>query len=372
MIFVVDRFEESARRYPQDKAIICEDGSFITYGELNKRAENIAELLVSVLSLDQIKTFEETQMVGLLMERTIAVVTMFLAIHKAGCAYVPVDPAFPPDRQAYIMEHSKCNVLVVDKVCYEHAKQTGLAIPAKNIFLSDDNGNIISRFVNGKETALSDSKQPKEMQTIMHNIRALNKHPQALAYVLYTSGSTGKPKGVAVKQIGVDNIIKYFADDLRVDRKGRIMGLTTFCFDISVLETFVPLTRGAAIVLASSSTRKDPFRILDLMKQNEVNLFQATPTTYEMMMATGWEGDESIQFLVGGEAFRSTLLPLAKKCAALVNVYGPTETTIWSTAFHIKPNFEDYAAKIKITGIPIGQAMQKITLSSFKSILSIF
>lgn len=115
-----------------------------------------------------------------------------------------------------------------------------------------------------------------------------------------------------------------------------------------MLETFVPLIKGACNVLANSSTRKDPFRIIELMETNNVTIFQATPTTFgkclhrklhvgvavthalgpEMMLATGWEGDANVTFLVGGEAFRPSLVPIARCCKAFLNVYGPTETTI--------------------------------------------
>ena len=119
-----------------------------------------------------------------------------------------------------------------------------------------------------------------------------------LAYVLYTSGSTGKPKGVMVKQEGVVNVVNWFADEIPVRSTSRVLGLTTLCFDISVLELFMPLLRGATLVLARSSTQKDPFRLLDYMQEASVDVMQATPTTYEMLLATGWNGDNRLDFLV--------------------------------------------------------------------------
>eukprot|EP01039_Chlorochromonas_danica_P012137 gene12137-13796_t len=361
MKFVSDRIEEIAEIRPDLIAVVTEDDETFTYKQFNQQAEIIAEMLVDVLQLDSITTFHETQMVGLLMERTMAVVTMFLAIHKAGCAYVPVDPAFPPDRQSYILEHSKCNVLIVDEECFEGAKKQNMEIPAKNVFVSDKQGRIITRYVDGREVSLQEGRRELSAGT-MKRVRELNRNAESIAYVLYTSGSTGKPKGVAVKQVGVDNIIKFFADELKVGPSDSVMGLTTFCFDISVLETFVPLTRGGVFVLAKSATRKDPFHILELMETHKVTIFQATPTTYEMMMATGWNGDAKVKFLIGGEAFRPTLLPLAKNCADLLNVYGPTETTIWSTFYRVGAEFEDYARSLGIKGVPIGKAISDTTL----------
>eukprot|EP00981_Chlorochromonas_danica_P002495 scaffold474_cov169-Ochromonas_danica.AAC.30 len=357
--FVIDRFEEAALRSPNSLAIVCEDDSSITYTSLDERATTIAKRLVKLLNLDEVTVFEQTSMVGLLMERHIGIITMMLGIHKAGCAYVPVDPAFPPDRQAYILEHARCNVLIVDKECYANAKENNTPITAKHILISDRDGHIISHLVDG--AAVSDSDDEASLDALKR-VRSLNHQPEAIAYVLYTSGSTGKPKGVAVKQVGVDNIIHFFAEELNVSEKNRVLGLTTFCFDISVLEIFVTLTRGACFVLALSSTRKDPFRILELMESHSVTIFQATPTTYEMMLATGWTGDEKVHFLVGGEAFRPSLLPIAQKCASFLNVYGPTETTIWSTSFRIEKDFANYATEKGIKAVPIGTAISETLL----------
>eukprot|EP01039_Chlorochromonas_danica_P006730 gene6730-7440_t len=363
MKFVIDRFEEFALRSPNSPAIVSEEGSSITYGKLNERASTIAQRLVRLLHLDQVKVFEQTSMVGLLMERHIGIITMMLGIHKAGCAYVPVDPAFPPDRQAYILEHARCNVLIVDEECFEQAKKNNTPISAKHILISSQDGTIIGHLMDGRSVGeeAEESGEVVSEASLLH-VRTLNHNMEALAYVLYTSGSTGKPKGVAVKQVGVDNIIHFFAEELHVSEKNRVLGLTTFCFDISVLEIFLPLTRGACFILALSSTRKDPFRILELMDAHEVNIFQATPTTYEMMLATGWVGDEKIHFLVGGEAFRPSLLPIAQKCASFLNVYGPTETTIWSTSFRVEKDFAAYAAKMGIKAMPIGKAISDTLL----------
>ena len=177
--------------------------------------------------------------------------------------------------------------------------------------------------------------------------------------MLYTSGSTGKPKGVVLYCDAVLNIVEWFANELNVDKHSKVMGLTTFCFDISVLETFLPLVRGGTLVLAKSSTQKDPFRLRDVIEEFKVSVFQATPTSYEMLLASGWTGDKSIDFLVGGEACRPTILPIAHNCRSLRNVYGPTETCIWSSSYTLTVDFaNDVASTIKCGGsapaVPIG------------------
>jgi amino acid adenylation domain-containing protein len=172
-----------------------------------------------------------------------------------------------------------------------------------------------------------------------------------LAYVLYTSGSTGKPKGVMVYNHSVLNIVEWFAEELSVTPVDRVLSLTTFCFDISVLELFLPLVRGAIVVMASAQTQKDPQRIVNLLIEHRVTIMQATPTTYEMMLTDGWTGDASIRFLVGGEAFRPSLQPLVANSKSVRNVYGPTETTIWSSCYLIQGTVED--------SVPIGMPISK-------------
>jgi surfactin family lipopeptide synthetase A len=134
----------------------------------------------------------------------------------------------------------------------------------------------------------------------------------------------------------------------------RVLALTTFCFDISVLEMFLPLFRGGALVLAEQATQKNPFRLLDVIKNTGVTVMQATPTTFEMLLATGWKGDHSIDFLIGGEAFRPTLLPLVGNCKSIRNVYGPTETTIWSSSYTLPNSSHEIAMAHGTPVIPIG------------------
>jgi surfactin family lipopeptide synthetase A len=180
-----------------------------------------------------------------------------------------------------------------------------------------------------------------------------------LAYVLYTSGSTGKPKGVMVKQAGVVNIVNWFADELKVGSHSKVLGLTTFCFDISVLEMFLPLVRGATLVMVNQSSQKDPFQLLDVIQNLGVTVVQATPTTYEMLFATGWLGDKTIDFLVGGEAFRPSIVPLAGASKSLRNVYGPTETTIWSSSFTLPADINLLTFNNGVPIIPIGMPISE-------------
>jgi non-ribosomal peptide synthetase component F len=234
-----------------------------------------------------------TPLIGIMMDRGISFIISILGILKAGCAYVPIDPTFPPDRQIHIFSHSKCQILFVDDASYDNIQCLGVNLP--HIFRMDSNYNlnveseIMDQNVSNHEIIIDTTYEKTNNAKIDNN---------GLAYVLYTSGSTGKPKGVMVKHVGVYNIINWFANKLNIGPNSRVMGLTTFCFDISVLEMFLPLTRGGELVLAKSATQKDPFTLLSLIESRKVSVFQATPTTYEMMLATGWKGDPNVDFLV--------------------------------------------------------------------------
>lgn len=293
----------------QNIAIILEDGRTVTYEKLKIHVENIYNLIYSSLSRGDENC--KTPLVGILMTRDIAAIASILSVLKCGAAYVPVDPTHGADRQSYIFQQSNTRILIADEISYKAAQTLGVKFPPVLVL------------------------DPKTLSVVFSNLQTTNITPiydlptpdEQLSYVLYTSGSTGNPKGVMVKQVGVVNCINWFADELMVNNKSRVLGLTTFCFDISVLELFIPLTRGATLALAKSESQKDPFLLLSFIERANVNVVQATPTSYGMMMATGWNGNPNIDFLVGGEPFSANLKILSRNCKSLRNVYGPTETT---------------------------------------------
>ena len=293
--FVIDLFERNAVNYPTRPALVLEDGKSLDFSQLNSLASKIQQIVYHINkshnSLRDDGEFD-TPLISVMIDRNFSFIVAMLGILKAGAGYVPVDPAFPPDRQVYIFSHSKCSFVIIDEECHKSATALGIELPP--YIKMDADGNIIGGTIPGvsfPNSGLSYSND--EIKLYRHKFGK-----DRLAYVLYTSGSTGKPKGVMVKNVGVVNIINWFADALKVGPHSRVMGLTTFCFDISVLEMCMPLTRGGVLVLGKSSSQKDPFTLLEVMEKRGVTVFQATPTTYEMMLATGWTGDKSIDFLV--------------------------------------------------------------------------
>jgi amino acid adenylation domain-containing protein len=345
---VIDRFELMVQSHPDSPALLLESGQSFTYWQVDTIASSIADIILPAMNAHmKQKVVDETPLVCIMMNRNMLLIASMLAVLKCGAAYVPVDPAFPPDRQSHILNHSKCFLLITDEECYRTACDLGVNIPP-SIIVSSLSGQVVHTTVIDYDT----SRTLSEARTL-----SVSRPEGGLMYVLYTSGSTGKPKGVMVKQHGVLNIINWFTKELKVTNESRILGLTTTCFDISVLEIYMPLISGSTLILAHSSTQKNPFHLLDILKIHRVTVFQATPTTYEMMLATGWKGDMTIDFLVGGEAFRPSLFPLVGACRSIRNVYGPTETTIWSSSYTFPSQITDISSLYNnqsVISVPIG------------------
>jgi non-ribosomal peptide synthetase component F len=234
-------FKELASHSSQSIAIISEDGSeALTYGELNMHSDKLCCRINMVLSN---MNLSEAPMISLMTEREFCMIISIIAILKSGGAYVPVDPSFPPDRQSHIFQHSRSNLLITDPATYKTALSLGVTFPSVLLINTADGTPL---------------EYLRPLSVPQRSLRS----PDDLAYVLYTSGSTGKPKGVMVMHQGVINIVKWFAEELVITPSDKVLGLTTFCFDISVLEMFLPLLYGATLVIAKSSTQKDPFHLL--------------------------------------------------------------------------------------------------------------
>ncbi|HEU0053788.1 MAG TPA: amino acid adenylation domain-containing protein, partial [Longimicrobium sp.] len=297
-------FEEQAARTPEAVAVVFGEES-LTYGELNARANRLAHHLRGRGVGPEVR-------VAVLMERGVEMMVSLLAVLKAGGAYVPLDPGYPPERLAYVLEDSAVPLVLARAVPRE-------AVPARE----------------GVEVLAVDALEERLAAEPAEN-PAGGAGPDSLAYLIYTSGSTGRPKGVMNTHRGVVNLLWSMRGTVAMAPGDRLLAVTTLAFDISVLELFLPLLSGARVEILDRFTASDPALLRDAIAAGGGTVLQATPATWRLLVDSGWEGGEGLRALSGGEALPAELAArLRERVGALWNVYGPTETTIWSTARHL-------------------------------------
>ncbi|MDN3667354.1 amino acid adenylation domain-containing protein [Algibacter miyuki] len=294
-----------AQNFPEKQALKF-NGSGISYKDMEQQANQLAHYLVEqgVCSGD---------IVGVALPRSSELVILLLAIMQCGAAYLPLDPNYPEDRLEFMLEDSQSNLLIASKAL--HIKSN-----CKTLFVKDIFSNLSTYF-----------KSPIDR----------NVNTDSMAYLLFTSGSTGKPKGVAVTNKNLVNFLHSMLQEPGINEADRLLTITTISFDIAALELFTPLLVGATLVIANDETARDSRLLLKLLKQENISILQATPSTWQMLLEVGWESPLPIKALCGGEAMPVSLSKkLLTRVESLWNMYGPTETTIWSTVKQIKSNDE--------------------------------
>ncbi|MDX6614894.1 MAG: hypothetical protein QOD75_4080, partial [Blastocatellia bacterium] len=299
---VHELFERQAALTPDGIAVQFNDRT-LTYAELNQKANTLAH------RLRQLGVGPEA-LVGIFVERSIEMVVGLLGILKAGGAYVPLDPAFPRQRLEFMIEDSGIDVLLTQTKLLPDlpTHQAQVVCIDDAIDLSADSGEEI---VNNSAT-------------------------QNLAYVIYTSGSTGQPKGVQIEHRALTNFLQSVQRRPGLAKEDVLLSVTTLSFDIAALELYLPLITGARLVIASRETASDGLQLQQLLKSSGTTVMQATPATWRMLLDAGWPGNDRLRILCGGEALSRELAnQLLAKSDALWNMYGPTETTIWSAVHHI-------------------------------------
>ncbi|QWA30646.1 non-ribosomal peptide synthetase [Pseudomonas sp. RC3H12] len=295
--------EAQAARTPQAVAAVLGEQS-LSYAQLNQRANALAHHLRSLGVGPDV-------LVGIAVERSLDMLVGLLAVLKAGGAYVPLDPQFPEDRLAYMMEDSGIALLLTQSSLVQR-----LPVPPQVRCLC------------------LDQAQPGEYS--QDNPRPLA-HPENLAYVIYTSGSTGKPKGVTIRHDALVNFLCSMARQPGIDAHDKVLSLTSLSFDIAGLELYLPLLRGACVVLLGEQVNKDPQALLAVIQARAVSVVQATPSTWRMLLDAAAPGAfAGKKVLCGGEALSAELAQrLIAQAGHVWNVYGPTETTIWSACHYL-------------------------------------
>jgi amino acid adenylation domain-containing protein len=300
-------FQEQADRTP-DAIAVESQGHTITYRQLNERANGLATFLLQ-------RGLQPDSLVGLCVERCLPMVVGLLGLLKAGAAYVPLDPRLPDERLSYLMADSKPVAVVTD----ERSRRREFGADAIVLDTLPDLAGF-------------DGESNPQTKVDVAN----------LAYVMYTSGSTGTPKGVAVEHRSLVNLLTSMQREPGLSADDVLLAVTTLSFDIAGLEIFLPLITGARLVLADSTDVIDGARLMQLLHDSGANLMQATPTTWRLLIEAGWQGSPNLRILCGGESLTPELAgDLVRRGAVLWNVYGPTETTIWSSIYRVTGCEED-------------------------------
>jgi len=296
---VVQWVNAAAARDP-DKIVIEQGGEKWTDADLLSRSEAIAGRL-------QGQGIGPGELVGLALERTPWMIAAMLGIAKTGAAYLPLDPGFPPARLALIAESAKPALILVEE---------------------------------STQYAVGEDAAPKlilDRTWVAESFHAPPIDAEALAYVLYTSGSTGTPKGVEVPHAALVNLLLAMQEAPGFKPGESLLALTTLSFDIAALEIWLPLVSGGRIILATRGTASDMAALADLIESAKPDVVQATPATWRGLIEAGWRGNPKLQALCGGEALPRALADqLLPRVGTLWNMYGPTETTIWSTTARIE------------------------------------
>ena len=294
--------EAQVARNPSHPAIIWGQQS-IGYGELDARANQIAHSLAELGA-------GPDKLVGLHVERGPDMVAALLAVLKVGAAYVPLDPAYPASRLAFMVEDSRLAVLVTEDSVAAHS----LMPESQCLVLDRQRAHIANQ--PSSPVAASSSKGLSS----------------GVAYVIYTSGSTGTPKGVCVSHRSVVNFLQSMASDPGLTPADRMVAVTTLSFDIAINELLLPLFVGATVVLARREEAGDASQLSELLYSSQATVMQATPSTWRLLLDVGWKGHSKFKALCGGEALTSDLAARLLPCSSeLWNLYGPTETTVWSS-----------------------------------------
>ena len=313
------RFEEIARTSPDRVALMVKDDA-TTYGELNARADRIAAAL-------RMRGAVPGELVGVFLPRGGDLVAALLGAAKSGAAYVPLDPVYPKGRIENILEDARPVAVITVTEMLDRlpvASEQALCLDRDSDLPADDDPEVALTLVS----------------------------QQDLAYVIFTSGSTGRPKGVQIGHRALLNFLEAMREAPGFTEKDVLLAVTTVSFDIAGLELLLPLYVGATVCIALQPG--DPVSLLRDLDRYRPTMMQATPATWKLLLAAGWQGDPGLKILCGGEALEPGLAEaLLMRCDELWNMYGPTETTIWSAAYSVR--------QLGADAIPVGRPIRNTT-----------
>jgi amino acid adenylation domain-containing protein len=299
-----DLFVQKAAEVPESIAVSCQ-GRTLTYAQLEDWSARIAFQLrdhgVAVGSV-----------VGLMVDRSPEMLAGLLGILRAGAAYVPLDPTYPTARLEHMLLGSRANLLLTQSNLIAR-------LPEPHPPILD----IADCLAKPAGPQLSNTDLPRVPLT-------------ASAYIIFTSGSTGRPKGVEIPHLALTNFLTSMQKTPGIEPNDVLLAVTSICFDIAALELYLPLTVGAHIELATAQDATDPDVLAKKLSQSDATIMQATPASWRMLIDDGWTRSQPLKILCGGEAMTKTLArQLLQRSTSVWNMYGPTETTIWSSCVQL-------------------------------------
>ena len=298
---IIKYFEEQVEKTPEKIAVVCNNKK-ITYKELNERANMLSNKIKSI-------KHKEKDIIGIMMTRSIEMIVGIIAILKSGSAYLPIDPEYPIERIKYMISDSKTNLILVNNKTESIKTQKCISL---NV---DDKTNYNVKYRGNS---------------------LINTNYDDTVYLIYTSGSTGNPKGVIITNKNLSNFFYGMKQNIDFNKNKNMVSVTTICFDIFGLELWCSLLSGMSLILANEEEQNSPVLLNQLCLKNNANIIQTTPSRFSVI----FENKDNLDFmknitelLVGGEPLGKRLLTKIKENtdARIFNMYGPTETTIWST-----------------------------------------
>lgn len=295
---IVDLFEAQVEKTPEKKAL-KDDYKSYSYSELNKLSNQIAEYLIVTYGE------KDKSPIAVLLGRSAHMVAVLFGILKSGRAYIPLDPTFPKERLSYIIDNSQSKVLISEKDSGLEGVEDVVIVFLENILAEID---------------------------LFDGIVSTTISPNDTAYIIYTSGSTGNPKGVEIGHQSLLNFLTSIQQKPGVSSNDILFSVTTYSFDISILEFFAPLLSGATLYIANQNILSDPNLIIQKIEEVRPTIIQATPSFYQMLINANWQGNQRLKVLCGGDLLSEVLAEkLINHSLEVWNMYGPTETTIWSS-----------------------------------------
>ncbi len=301
-------FEAWVERAPDAVAVVF-DGEELSYGELNRRANRLAHHLRAL-------GVGVEDRVGFCLDRSPLMWVAVLAVMKAGGTYVPLDPKHPRERLAHVLGDCGAAVLLTEP---------GIAGALEGLLPAETAVVLLDRETPEIAAAPEENPAPPAVST------------ERLAYIIYTSGSTGRPKGVQVPHRALVNFLESMARRPGLAREDRLLAITTLSFDMAVPEVLLPLVTGARLVIAPADAVVDGQALAALLESSRATVLQATPTTWRLLMETGWKGSPGLRGWIGAEAVpREVADRLLDRGVDLWTFYGPTETTVWSTCARVE------------------------------------